>query len=417
MARKMAALLLLLTLLMCAAPAACAEGGDGVKKDDIVYLGSWQDAPLRWIVLDAENTNAGDEGVFLLSESALANQGVVYSMSKAVWQGSEGQAWCADFAAQRFSPAERAAIPAVSKREEPLQRYGLSWGAVTLENEQVFFPSVVELGDMIGANDGDPGLSAAYLGDGKSAYYWLRTPHGTHTEYAGLVLEEDQVHDFLVWGNWGARPATNLGGEALLYLSAAERALAPGEIGAMPASANGEWKATVTDPALTLTVSETRFSDGLLTVRYENAPVGAWISVLVRDAGGKAVGYGCLAQAQSASGEVRFAPNVPEGGTLLLFAEQDNGVKNTNTASVPVTLSWTEEAPPTQSGEEDAPFEADTATESAAPAGEAAPSESEKTLLRDFLRETWMFAAAFVFVAILAVAVAVMQARERRRRW
>ncbi len=185
----------------------------------------------------------------------------------------------------------------------------------------------------------------------------------------------------------------------------------------MPASTNGEWKATVTDPALTLTVSETRFSDGLLTVCYENAPVGAWISALVRDAGGKAVGYGCLAQAQSASGELRLAPNIPEGGTLLLFAEQDNGVKNTNTASVPVTLSWTEEAPPTQSGEEDAPFEADTATESAAPAGEAAPSESEKTLLRDFLRETWMFAAAFVFVAILAVAVAVMQARERRRRW
>ena len=415
MRKKMAALLLLLALLLCMGSSAFAEGG--VQKGDIVYLGSWQGSPLRWIVLDADATNVGEDGLFLLTEQTLTNQGAVYSWTKAAWQGSEGQAWCADFLAQNFTPAEQAAIPAVSKSEEALQQYGLSWGAVALENEQVFYPSVRELGDYIGPNDGDPGLSATCIVDGKPAYYWLRTPHATHPDYAGLVLEGDQVHDFLVWGSWGVRPAANLGGEKLLYLAAADRTLAPGEIGAMPASPNGEWKASVTDEALQLSVTETSYSDGLLTVRYDDAPAGAWISVLARDAGGRNVLYGCLARAESAAGEVRFAPNVPEGGTLLLFAEQDNGAKNTNTASTPVALSWTEEVPAAPSGENESPFEAGTASETAAPSAQSARSEDTKSPLRDFLRETWMFAAAFVLVAILAVAVAVMQARERRRRW
>ena len=214
--KKGIALLLAALVLLFTGTAAFAEGGSGLQKGDTVYLGRWQDAPIRWTVLDPDATNAGGNGLFLLCEQALTNQGVIYSWTKAVWQGSEGQTWCSALLEQSFSAAEQAAVPAVSKSEEGLQQYGLSWGPVELENEKVFFLSVRELGDYIGPNDGDPGLSATYVGNGKPTYYWLRTPHASHPDYAGLVLEGNEVHDYLVYGSWAGRPATNLGGEGLL---------------------------------------------------------------------------------------------------------------------------------------------------------------------------------------------------------
>lgn len=147
--KKGIALLLAALVLLFTGTAAFAEGGSGLQKGDTVYLGRWQDAPIRWTVLDPDATNAGGNGLFLLCEQALTNQGVIYSWTKAVWQGSEGQTWCSALLEQSFSAAEQAAVPAVSKSEEGLQQYGLSWGPVELENEKVFFLSVRELGDYI----------------------------------------------------------------------------------------------------------------------------------------------------------------------------------------------------------------------------------------------------------------------------
>lgn len=420
--KKGIALLLAALVLLFTGTAAFAESGSGLQKGDTVYLGRWQDAPIRWTVLDPDATNAGGNGLFLLCEQALTNQGVIYSWTKAVWQGSEGQTWCSALLEQSFSAAEQAAVPAVSKSEEGLQQYGLSWGPVELENEKVFFLSVRELGDYIGPNDGDPGLSATYVGNGKPTYYWLRTPHASHPDYAGLVLEGNEVHDFLVYGSWAGRPATNLGGEGLLYLAAADRVIAPCEPGPMPASANGEWKATAADPALTLTVEDARYADGQLSVQYAGAPAGAWISVLVRDAEGKNVSYGCLAKTEGGTGTVSFSPALPEGGCAYLFAELDNGPMNTNAASALCPLSWVEEPEPTPTPE----AEPETAEEPEEGGGTIALAEPEESAtpaapaegggLISFLRETWMFAVPFALLSAAAVILAIAKAVDRHRR-
>ena len=69
--KKVLSLLVLAALLLCAGTAAYAESGEGVQKGDIVYLGTWQGAPLRWLVLDPDATNADTEGMFLLAEQTL----------------------------------------------------------------------------------------------------------------------------------------------------------------------------------------------------------------------------------------------------------------------------------------------------------------------------------------------------------
>ena len=134
--KKTAAVVMILLILLCAlCPAACAEGGEALQKGDILYFGVYEEEPIRWLVLDPAATNAGTPGIFLLSEHMLANQGVVYSWARAVWQGSEGQAWCSNMLETAFSEAERAAIPAVGGgpaalraelgRGEPRGRKGL----------------------------------------------------------------------------------------------------------------------------------------------------------------------------------------------------------------------------------------------------------------------------------------------------
>ncbi len=431
MKKKWISLILLLVLLLSLGTTAFAEGevaaegeeqaaepGDGsVQKGDIVYLGRWNDAPIRWRILDPDATNVGEPGVFLFSEQTLTNQGVVYSWSKAEWQGSESQTWCSDLLTGSFTELEQAAIPAVSKTEEGFEQYGLNWGAVSLEEEKVFFISIKELGDYIGPNDGDPGISTSYVGDGRITYYWVRTPHGIHGDYAGLVLENDQVHDYLVYGSWGARPATNLGGEGFLYLSPADRTLGPCDLGPLPASANHEWKATAADPSLGLEVTGTRFSGGQLTINYSGAPANAWISVLVRDAEGRNLSYACLSQTPGGDGTVSLIPEVPEGASLYLFAEQDNGPQNTNAASALCPVTWEEEPEPTPTPAPtpvpDEPEESGGSISlvSVSPL----PVDPNDHGLKTFLRQYWMFAIPFAFFSVAAIVVAVVQAILRRR--
>ena len=431
MKKKWISLLLLLILLLSPGAAAFAEGevaaedapaaadtGDGsVQKGDIVYLGRWNDEPLRWLVLDPVSTNTGEPGVFLFSEQALANQGVVYSWSKAVWQGSEGQTWCRELLASSFTELEQAAIPAVSKTEEGIQQYGLNWGAVSLEEDQLFFISIRERGDYIGPNDGDPGLSASFAGDGRITYYWVRTPHGMHGDYAGLVLENDQVHDYLVYGSWGARPAANLGGEGFLYLSPAERSIGTCDLGPLPASASHEWKATAVDPSLTLSVTNARYSGGQLTLSYSGAPENAWISVLVRDAEGRNLSYACLGQSPGGEGTVSLVPDVPEGAGLYLFAELDKGPQSTNAASPLCPVTWEEEPEPTPTPVPEVPEEPEESGGSISLVTVSPlPVDPDSHGFKNFLRQYWMFAIPFAFFSVAAIVVAVAQSVLRRRK-
>ncbi len=418
MKKKCIALLIMLILLLSMGLSAFAEGDGGVQKGDIVYLGTWNEQPIRWIVLDPERTNAGTPGVFLLTEQALTNQGVVYSWAKAVWQGSEGQAWCQKLFSENLSELEQAAVPAVSKSEESFQQYGLNWGAVSLEEEQLFFISTKELVDYIGPNDGDPGLSTTYVGDNKGTYYWLRTPHGAHADYAGLVLEDNQVHDFLVYGSWGTRPATNLGGEGFLYLAPAQGTLTSRAIGPMPSSENGEWKATAVDPSMHLNVDSTRYSGGQLTVNYSDAPANAWLSVLVRDAEGNNISYGCLEQTMGGMGSVSFIPDLPEDAVMYLFAEKDNGPQNANSASPLCELSWELEPDPTPTPEP-TPVPVEEPEEGGGSISLVSvsplPVDPADSGLKPFLRQYYMFAIPFAMLSILAIAVAIFQAVMRRR--
>lgn len=339
--KKTLSLLLCVMLLLAFSPKARADGGGQLRDGDTVYLGSFEGAPIPWKVLDSKSTNSGEPGVFLLSEYALMNQGVIYDNAAARWEGSVAQGWCADFAAASLNDLERSAVPAVSKHEDAVQLYGLNWGECELQQEQVFFLSIPEAAQYIGPNDGDAGLSAA-MADGSAAYYWLRTPHGFHNDYSGLVLEGNEVHDFLVYGSWGVRPATNLSDSAVIcYLPAVGTrplgggALEPGD---------RAFKPLIQVQDRTLSLQDPRLENGSLSLRYSGAVTGGSLSVLVLDAQGLVLRCDRLCETESDAGSAVLDLSgvvIPEGGRAYLFSEEEGGDYRANGASslCPLSLS------------------------------------------------------------------------------
>ena len=92
-------------------------GTSGIKSPDdkgnykdpksYIYFGN---NSIKWRVLDADKTNNGKPGMFLLSEDLLAEN----------VKSGNGQSWCDDFLTNgnNFSTTERNAMIAITKTEE-----------------------------------------------------------------------------------------------------------------------------------------------------------------------------------------------------------------------------------------------------------------------------------------------------------
>ena len=331
MKKRVFCLVLTLLIFFSLAPMSYAQTETAALSDgDYVYMGQYEGKPIKWRVLDADAMNTGADGAFLFSEYLIQKYGTAYAEAVAGWQGSMAQEWCTKFYANAFTAQEQAAIPAVSKDEEESQLYGLRWGTTQLIDENVFFISSMELAQYVGDKDGADGLSAS-TEDGIVGYWWLRTSHRNHPDYAGLVLEDNEVHDFLVYIEWGTRPAMNLDLEKVLCFAPAYE------------GAEGEWKPTVVDESMTLSVNKVMLEENKLKAEYSGAPdaEGNYISLLIRDSNGSPTASVRLGEANE-SGTVEIPADeldIPAGGSVWLYIEKDNGDYKTSLASTPCELA------------------------------------------------------------------------------
>ena len=317
-----ASLLIMLAAALLPRAAAHAEEPARPAADDLVAFGVYEDTPVLWRVLDAEQTNMGTEGLFLLSDDLLDRGQVMHDESSTLWEGSAAQQWCTDFAAAAFTPEESALIPAASKDEEEAFLYELSWRAVSLKEEQVFFLSAVELDRYFGSREDAPKYTVK--DSSLDSYWWLRSPHRYHEDYHGIVLQDNMVHDHLPYTLWAARPCINLLPRNAVALIAAEDTGEPGPA-LPPAETEGKrvWKLVVPAAEGDFRVEETTETDGVLTVRYCGAGDGdrQMLSLLVRDAEGKTIQYIRLQRPESSEGTLEISREeweLPEDARLFL---------------------------------------------------------------------------------------------------
>ena len=95
---------------------------------DYIYMGNYNDNPIKWRVLDADKANDGSpNGMFLLSEYLLAS-GVQFEAARTEddedgqtnpneWQHSDAQQWCTNFYSNHFSAGEQGAVLGTTKSD------------------------------------------------------------------------------------------------------------------------------------------------------------------------------------------------------------------------------------------------------------------------------------------------------------
>lgn len=245
--------LLVLPALTLPVRAASGDVSD-IKDGDILQFGQADDSigfTAEWIVLDADHTNTGENGIFLLSKDLIGsdtengmlfrdigedivvtfdNRGESYAADHPDvldYQGSDIQKWCSDFLKSHFSEQEQNALIKTYKSDDAYQKPIVFGGKNTsvdfdaseniLNGDQIFLLSAEE------ANNPDYGFSddadrAATLA-GQDAMWWLRSPHSpTYPLDVGMVFTTGSLMDFPVNGQTGfsvkfltcARPACNL---------------------------------------------------------------------------------------------------------------------------------------------------------------------------------------------------------------
>ncbi len=335
-----------------------AEGNTYYTPNSYIYFGVNESEPIKWRVLDADKANNGTtSGMFLLSEYLLGD--TQFDDSSNVWQGSDTQKWCTDFASNssNFSTAEQSAMQGIAKEDSSETLYSVPWGASSLtEQDKMFFLSARELTDYVGDYDGAPGLSATDT-EQIAGYWWLRSPYAYLTSYAGLVIDIGDVYFRNVPYDWAARPAFNLNLNSVLFTSAAEggkstAAASGGNQGGVGADAifeindtdTNEWKLTLLDDNhKNFSISDAKKENNTVSFSYNNAQTGTneYISVVIEDKG-EITHYGRILKlddtTNGANGRASLA--LPEGVTLdentklYVFNEQYNGDKMTDYASL-----------------------------------------------------------------------------------
>lgn len=409
----LASLLMLLATALLPRTSAHAEEPVRPAADDLVAFGVYEEAPLLWRVLDAEQTNMGTEGLFLLSDDLLDRGQVMHDESSTLWEGSAAQQWCTDFAAAAFTPEESALIPAASKDEEEAYLYELSWRAVSLKEEQVFFLSAIELDRYFGSR----GTPQKYTVKDSSLdmYWWLRSPHRTHEDYHGIVLQDNMVHDHLPYTLWAARPCINLlPQDAVALLSAADTGASGPAL--PPAETEGKrvWKLVVPAAEEDFRVEETTEAGGVLTVRYSGAgdADNRMLSLLVRNAEGKTISFIRLQPPESAAGSLEISRkewDLPEDARLFLTLETINEAYLSNTASPPVELV------PAAAAAAEEPEAAQEAEAQPVPAAEETRTAAEEPETAGHVRESLLLGLAAFLVLLFPAALLLYRKGYRRQ--
>lgn len=317
-----------------------------LEKGSFLCFGQYSYLPIKWKVLDPELNSIKEPGMFLISQTLCASWGIAFSADpeNLAWEGSVAQNWCKNTLLQYFQEQEREMLQTVSKKDPEFDCYGRAWESSELLGDQAFFLSAQEAAEYIGSENGAPGLTATAF-DGGWGYWWLRSPVAGGEGTVGLVVDRDRVLDAQCREGRGARPGINLDlGKALLFTPAIDRQPL-GSISEVVDPGDQGWKLTVLDESRPFALTGARVEGNILEVSYTGATVGFnnFISVVIRDDRGAPVAYGRLVKPEIEDGTVQLDLDqiqIPEGGTLSLFSELENGDNKTDFASALQTVSF-----------------------------------------------------------------------------
>ncbi len=324
-------------------------GRKGIEFNDYVYYGDYKGNPVKWRVLDADSTNTGNPGIFLLSEylldkikyAALNESGDIRNGTE-IWENSDALIWCRNFEQSAFEPGEQASVLSTTD-------------GYLLKDDRLFFLAHGEAGANSYGFLTEDSRIAYYEEGGAAASWWTRTsPTGFSGHSTGLVGGSGSFGSFVTWMESGARPAFNLDQDDICLISDCP-ALEPGDT-SDPAILQkvpvywgtlnrGEWKLTLKDDSRNgFQVSADNvepalkgYTDWKVDVSYSGARAGdrEYVYALLCNDEDVVLYYNDIARHNESGTQTVWIPKGLDPGnyTLKLFSAQWNGYMQTGYAS------------------------------------------------------------------------------------
>lgn len=313
-----------------------------------IYLGQWDNEPIKWRVLKIQDEISTRSKLFLLADECLGDSMLFNPSDKPdryLWDGSAVQTWCKDFYNDAFTAADRALILSTDKTEE--QYRNPPCPPCTITNEYVFAPSIWEINNKdYGFTDQASCIAGPIDSAGAGIPYWLRSHTKTEDTIPAFIDGRGNFTDDQTGSHTAAvRPAMNLNSSnnSFFLVSAAEGVKSAegteGGIAAVPSLAVNEWKLTLPDSSRRNFDAKVYDVGSDFYLAYTGATVGAneyisaYFTKLVN--GSNVIAhYGRLGKVTGSSGVIKIAKaDVPLDENFWVYNEQYNGDKFTDYAS------------------------------------------------------------------------------------
>ena len=336
---------------------------------DYIYLGNWNNNPVKWRVLSANgdtarsyqggagNTSTKSNALFMLSDDVLAKTPFGGSGNKK-WQGSTAESWCDGFKTGALTEEEQLAVFTTVNKSGA---NGGTYNDIVFDRKyssllrstgnKVFFLSVIE------ANDSAYGFSDDNARKANGGEWWLLSRTTKGYGYFGTVSSDGAFQSTAANRSAGARPALNLDKRQVLFTSAANNS-SHKDFPSAPGNYTGHnFKLTIKD--------SNTFADGAKIVggreTWNNAYTNATITIqhkalneissdytnvtaALTDSAGTLLYYGSVNSDTGAMRTVVTLPNgLPDGKyKLSLYGEDWNGAKESDYATgTPFTVEIT----------------------------------------------------------------------------
>ncbi|MGN0279253.1 MAG: DUF6273 domain-containing protein [Lachnospiraceae bacterium] len=312
---------------------------------DYVYLGTFDENPIKWKVL-ANHRNSGEaDGLFVLADSGIENSRFGDS---ADWNNSLGREWCRNFYENPnvFSDSERNLILYTQKKEEhdyeaPNGVDG-SYLACPLDGDYCFFLSVEEAmqteygfpNSMLA----DPSRSVEY--NGRLRWWWLRSRYSEDSNRECLIYRDGNItNDISTRSVILARPAFNLSKSdaSIFFAQKTEEA--------------NTWRLTLTDEKNLPTpeITNSAITEGQISFHCTN-PVDESctnLSVLITDKEQNEIYAYETFSKESLSPDKDLLVTLPKGFSedicsVLVFNENNDSLNAVSYAGKPIELQFTE---------------------------------------------------------------------------
>ena len=331
-------------LMLCLLPALSVAADlrfapDVIEPGHSLYLGEYDGNPIDWLVLSADGTSTGEDGLFLISRDCLTTT----TFDTRYYLSSNLRSLCTSTYISSFNPAEKAIIMSTSTDDEASEDVlnGLRVYPVSLSDAKLFLLSYAEI---------EAHLPAEYRAADPAWYTRTKAEVRMDSSLAGYLLCDK-------WGEYtyttranifsgGFRPGMNimLDGAAYITPAAGGKSDALGLTPIREQAGVTAWRLTLEHSVKTFSakVSETVYSDDRTVEIDVTAPYGYRdICCILMEMNGEATHYGLVAT-QNGKATFTLPEELPNGTYgLMLFGEQRNGDYRTDYITSQVLASVT----------------------------------------------------------------------------